>query len=169
MAFFDWLPARRAAASLATRDDDGAGGGGGAEVIARGRTAAVGPVAEDHRSGVMSVPGKIKADPRQERARFYARRIGFVRNAYRFMAFQAARCPWTIEVSDNGVDWRQASKEDEDLNVRWAWDALNSIHPKRGSRSESSSPQRSDNISNLQSCLRNKQMSLIRRAGTDRQ
>lgn len=76
------------------------------------RTAAVGATSEVNGPGLAPIPGKIKRDPRSARARFFARRIGFIHQAYRFYSYQGARCPLTFERSLNGgVDWEVVPPE----------------------------------------------------------
>ena len=96
------------------------------------RMSAVAPMVDDTPSGMSALPKKISIDPRQERARFYARRIGFIRNTYRFMAFQAARCPLRVEMSEDGVDWQPV----DPIEDTWAYEAMRAIRPSRGSQED---------------------------------
>lgn len=53
--------------------------------------------------------------PQQEKARYYSTRLGFVRNSYRFLAHQAARCTIYAGFStDNGLSWQRPDIEQGD-------------------------------------------------------
>lgn len=83
-------------------------------------------------SGIARLPGKRKSHPYQDRARFFARRLSFVGNTYRFMAWQAARCPWTVEMTENGSDWAPAQVDEQPI----PWEIMRAIRSPRGSQSE---------------------------------
>jgi hypothetical protein len=83
--------------------------------------------------------GSRAVNPAQRDAQLFARRIGFVRNSYRFLAHQGARCPWRPEYTVNGVDWIPAGNNLADgasVDELAAWDALALIRPARGSQSD---------------------------------
>lgn len=117
MGIFDWTR-RHPTEVLPPRGDTfGAGAAlamaGMRSTAPQAQTAAVGAMSETPSvPGLVTVPGKIKRDPRAERARFYARRVPFVKKCYRFYAYQGARCPLRLERSLNGgVDWEPVPVE----------------------------------------------------------
>lgn len=113
------------------------------------RTAASSAVAPSAAEANSSAPiSNVRVeDPRQPKARTYCKRISFVGNTYRFMAYQASRCPWTVEVSEDGVNWAvlplepEGAAPDSDLvdpSAEYAWDVMRTIQPERGSQSDMS-------------------------------
>ena len=98
-----------------------------------GMTAAVAPVAEGGPSGLAPMSGRRNVDLRSARAAFYARRVGFVRNTYRFLAYQAARPAVFIEFSpDGGATWEKLPPNVDP----WAYGILNRIRDPNGSFAE---------------------------------
>lgn len=102
------------------------------------------PVTRDS-SGAQPVPSIRQGGARQGRARQYAQTIGFIGQTYRFMAHQAARCPWQVEISDDGTEWAPLAKSTpdgaeveavQDPSADVAWEILDLIQPERGSQGD---------------------------------
>lgn len=93
------------------------------------KTAAIAPLAPGSAMQVAPVPGRRATDPRQERAAFFARRLGFVRNSYRFLSHQGARPPLVLERSlDGGENWEIVPPEIDP----WGYQVLREIKPPTG-------------------------------------
>lgn len=118
-----------------------------AEVAAGHVTASSAPVAVNASdpNGPRVSMGTRVVDPRQARARTYASLVSFVGNTYRFMSYQASRCPWTVEVSEDTVAWEvldlkpegaPKNSTDIDPSAAIAWDLMRSIQPDRGSQAD---------------------------------
>lgn len=108
------VPTRAAGSTLGEMVADRAATAGMESTALQAMQAAVGATSEVNGPGLAPIPGRIQRDPRSNRARFYARRVGFVRRTYRFYAYQGARAPLTFERSLNGgVDWEPVPVEDD--------------------------------------------------------
>lgn len=91
--------------------------------------AAVAPVSDDGPTNIPKLPGRRATDPRAARATFFARRVGFVHNTYRFLAHQAARPALVLERSlDGGETWDVVEPAEDP----WGYGVLRTIKPPTG-------------------------------------
>lgn len=99
-------------------------------IPARFRTSRTAAVDIVDGSGIGPIPQSVVYTRDQQRAAMYAERIGFVRRAYEFVAWQAARCTLRPEADLAGA--REWEPSDDDL----VWAALDTFTGERLSQAD---------------------------------